>query len=223
MKKLFARKYALIAGSAVAVLAIGSTAVATNGFSSWNTIKNIAGGSDTAGTLSLSAGSSNGLTQSVSGLQPGDYTEMPVTITNNGTVSLGSITLGLAASPSTSSLVTGSGSLNIEVQSCTVPWTGATATVNGVTATTYSCSGTASYALGVAPTASTGQVTVESLLTSTPALAGANLSSTSPNNVNNYLVTLSMPTNAPSSDQGQSVSLAYTFTGTQQPAGAIGG
>jgi len=223
MKKLFSRKYALIVGSAVAVLAIGSTAVATDGFSSWDTFTNIAGGSDTAGTLSLSAGASGGLSQSVSGLQPGDYTEMPVTITNNGTVSLGSITLGLGANPSTSDLVSGAGSLDIEVQSCTVPWTANTATVNGVTATTYSCSSTSEDALGVAPTASTGQVTVESLLTSTQALAFSNLSSASPNNVNNYLVTLSMPADAPNSDQGQSVSLTYTFTGTQAPAGAIGG
>jgi len=225
MKKLFARKYALIAGSAIAVLAVGSTAMATNGFSSWNTIKNITGGSDVAGTLNLSVGSSNGLTQSVSGLQPGDYTEMPVTITNSGTVSLGSITLGLTATPSTSALVSGTGSLDIFVQSCTVPWTGTTATntTTGIKATTYACSGTASTALGVAPSSTSTQTTVGSLTSTTPALAGANLGTTSPNNTNNYLVTLSMPSNAPAADEGQSVSLAYTFTGTQQPSGAIGG
>jgi hypothetical protein len=220
MKRLFARKYAIVAGSALAALAIGGTALATNGFSSWSANQHTSGGPYTAATLTLAASSSSVLTQSVSGLQPGYHTEIPVTVANSGTVPFGSISLGVTASPSSSALVSGTGSLDIEIQTCTVPWTPSTVTINGIAVTTYSCTGTVSTALGVSPSSASAQTSVESLLSSPSALTGANLGI---NSNNNYLITLSMPTNAPNSDQSQSVSLSYIFTGTQTSPSYIGG
>ncbi len=214
----FSHKNLFIAGSAVAALVFGITAVATSGFSNWSSPQSISGGPYSTGTVTLSAGSSSVLSQSISGLQPGYHTEMPVTVINSGTVPFGSITLGLSANPTNSELVSGTGSLDVEVQTCSVAWTPTTTTVNGVAVTTYLCSGTMGTALGVSPSSSSPQTTAGSLLANPSTLVGSNLGITS----NHYLITLSMPSDAPNSDQGQSVTLTYTFTGTQTAPGYIG-
>jgi predicted ribosomally synthesized peptide with SipW-like signal peptide len=131
------------------------------------------------------------------GFVPGDSLTRSVNLANTGNVALGSVSLGTTvASPSvlTTDVVNG---LQLAVKACSVPWTqGGTAT-----AATYTCSGT-ERVLGSGPA-------VSSMALSSPASLAAGAT--------DYLTfTVSLPSSAGNTFQGQSAALSLTFTGTQR-------
>ncbi len=131
------------------------------------------------------------------GFLPGDSLTRAVNLVNSGTSPLGSVALSTtAATPSilTTNLTNG---LQMAVKSCAVAWTqGGTAS-----APTYTCS------------------SGEKLLASGPAVTNitlANPASLTPGGTDYLTFTVSLPTGAGDSFQGQSAALSLTFTGTQR-------
>ena len=205
-------KIAMITGTALSAASLVVVGFSTNGFSSWNALKNVTGGTLTAGTLTLTVGNATNLSQSVSNMIPGDYSESAFNLTNGGTNQFASVSLGVTA-PTSSALVTSTSGLELEIQSCSVAWTAASATgANGSTVTTYTCSGTTSTVLTKTP--------VSSLVgaTSATTLTGTNLQ---PAAVQYDMATLSLSTSAPNTMQGDSAQLAYAFTGVSGTPGQV--
>ena len=135
------------------------------------------------------------------GFVPGDAMTRAVTLTNNGTSPLSTVTLGTTATVSSILDTNTTNGLQLNVKSCTVPWTqGGTAT-----APTYTCSGTATD-LGTTP------------VVSNRTLAGMN--SLNPGGTDHLTFTISLPTAADNAFQGKSSTLSLVFTGTQRAAGA---
>lgn len=196
---------ALLIGSTAGLLA--TVGLATQGFSSWNTVAPVTGGAVSAATLSLSTGSVNQLSQSISDLAPGDIASMVVDLQNSGTVPFSSISFEPVVAPSDTSptpLITETSGLQISIDSCTVPWSTSTSTP--------SCSGTVSTTLP-----QTALATLIESTSSTP-LSGLNMTGS------NYLeVNLVLPTSAPASDQDLSDAVNYEFTAESLPAGQVGG
>ncbi|MGY1619400.1 TasA family protein [Geodermatophilus sp. SYSU D00691] len=134
---------------------------------------------------------------------PGDSLTRAVSLTNDGSSALSSVSLTAigtgTANPLTTDTVNG---LQLSLKSCSVAWTqGGTAA-----APSYSCSGT------------------ERSLYAGPAAAGnialSNPASLNPGGVDHLVFSVSLPTSADNSFQGKSASLSLTFTGTQRAAAA---
>jgi hypothetical protein len=128
---------------------------------------------------------------------PGDSMTRAVTLTNNGTAALSSVTLNVDSSTNnvlTTDIVNG---LQLSLKSCSVAWTqGGTAT-----APTYTCSGTErSLGSGTA---------VSSRLLDAPA-------SLAPGGVDHLVFTISLPTTADNTFAGKDSTLSLTFTGVQR-------
>jgi hypothetical protein len=128
---------------------------------------------------------------------PGDSMTRAVTLTNNGTAALSSVTLDVTSSTNTvltTDIVNG---LQLSLKSCSVAWTqGGTAA-----APTYTCSGTQkNVALG-------------------PAVKNfpfSNLASLAPGGVDHLVFTISLPTSADNTFAGKDSTLSLTFTGVQR-------
>jgi hypothetical protein len=196
-----------------------------------------------AGTVVLdlgSAGSSTGdaLTIGVGNMAPGNTVARAVTLTNAGTLPLASIAFAVSSPTTPSStctttacplafggvLVAGgtsggastnpllgtstSASLQIEVQSCPTSWS-ATALSDG--GYSYTCSGTTTTLVPQEPVGDA---------LSAPVTWTSGLNALNPGGVDYLLVTVSLPTSAPNSDQGLSATLTYAFEGTQAAVGA---
>lgn len=174
-----------------------------------------------SGTISLTLAAntgSGGFPQTVSNMVPGDVDNTYVALTNGTTsdIQAQSLTLGVAGTPSNSTLITppagdGTTGLEVTVTQCSVAWTVST------TLNTATCAGTSSTLLSATPL---------STLASTP---GTLVSGTvAPGAVYYLQVSLTLPSSlnetttngaAPSSSiQGQSVSLAWTFNELQRTA-----
>jgi len=201
-------KALIAAGTSVSTLVAG-LAVATGGFSAWSSLLPETQSVNSA-TVSLTVGSTNTVTTSVSNFVPGDQAESVITLTNSGTVPFSAITLGVSDSSPTA-LVTNSSGLQLEVQGCSVPWT-----PSSTTPTTYTCSGTTYTALPSTPLSSL--VNASSATT----LNVSTLSNTSGSNENYLMFDLSMPAGAPQSLSGLTDTLTYGFTGVQPTGGYIG-
>lgn len=199
---------ALFLGATASVIGVVGT-VSSVAYSAWtSTVTPPTPLSVSSGTVNLSFGTSqpDQLTVGASNLIPGDTVERGVELTNNGTVGLAGVGFGVSdASPT--ALVTGPNGLTATVASCSVPWT-ATSLSNG--GYTYSCSGTQTIVMG--------STSVSSLLTTPVQIAPVN--SVNPGGVDYLVVALTLPSSAPSSDQGLSDSLTYDFGGVQKPATA---
>lgn len=197
------RKIAL----AGALLGAGSALAFQEAFASWTS--GVTGGpqSITSGTVTIALGATgaetNRLTVAASNVAPGDTISRSVDLSNVGTLNLASITFGISASPSTSLDTDATNGLQIAVRSCSVAWTESPAPY------TYTCSG---------PGATTTHVLTSSVsaLESSPAdLPGVN--ALTAGHTDHLVVTLSLPTTAPTSMEGLTSSLSYNFTGTQTP------
>ncbi|WP_029431489.1 TasA family protein [Blastococcus sp. URHD0036] len=138
---------------------------------------------------------------------PGDSMTRAVTLVNSGTSALSSVTLGTTATVS-SVLNTDANGLQLNVKSCTVPWTqGGTAT-----APTYTCGGTVT---DFGTTAAVSNRTLAGLKSLNPVDAAV------PGSGTDYLTfTISLPTTAGDNLQGKSSTLSLVFTGTQRAASA---
>jgi hypothetical protein len=139
---------------------------------------------------------------------PGDSLTRAVTLVNSGTSALSSVTLGTTATvPSV--LNTDANGLQLNVKSCSVPWTQG---ASGNTPT-YTCSGGTVTDFGTTPVVSTRTLAgLRSLNPVDPAVSGSGT---------DYLTfTISLPTSAGDNLQGKTSTLSLVFTGTQRAAGA---
>ena len=134
---------------------------------------------------------------------PGDSITRAVTLSNDGTSALSSVTLASVSTGASSNLVTDTvNGLQLSVKACSVAWT-----VGGTAAApAYTCSGT-ERSMYTGPAAG-----VTSVL-STPA-------SLNPAGVDHLTFSVALPTSADNTFQGKSASLSLTFTGTQRAAAA---
>lgn len=156
--------------------------------------------------LGATGASTNRLNVNASGIAAGDTIQRTVDLTNSGTLSLASITLGMSASTSSLLDTDATNGLQTVIDECSVPWTeGGTAP-----AYTYTCSGTTT------PILSSTSVFA---LKSTPAtLAG--VAALSPSGTDHLRVTLTLPSTAGNTFQGLTSTVSYNFLGTQRAAQA---
>jgi hypothetical protein len=185
-----------VIGAAAAVAGMGTFGTFTDSTAPLGT-------SVSTGTLDINraAGDAGGsLAVSATSFVPGDSIARAVTLTNDGTSALGSITLASAASASnllSSDTVNG---LQLAVDSCTVAWTKGTNATGG---TVYSCTGAKKSVLASSPA-----------VQATTALTGLN--SMAAKSTDYLVVTVALPTTAGNAFQNLSNTLSVSFTGTQQ-------
>jgi len=157
----------------------------------------------TSGTVTLApinaSGANNRLSIGASNIAAGDTIQRAVNVKNTGNIDLANVVL--TTTPTVSSLLdtdTTNG-LQMLIQKCSVAWT-----ESGAPAYTYTCGGTTTTVLASRPIIGTNLALSNITLT-----AGAD----------NFLrVTLTLPSAAPNTLQGQSSTISYAFTATQRAA-----
>lgn len=195
-------------GKVLASLALVGTAAAVAGMGTYGAFTSTTSASSdvTSGTVTIALGTSgtanNRLNVAATGVVPGDTIQRAVTLSNTGSQNLASVTLTTAASTSSLLDTDATNGLQVQIDSCSVPWTEAGTSP----ALTYTCTG-----------GTTGTVLA------TRAVIGSNLALGNLNTVTagttDYLrVTLSLPTSANNSFQGLNSVVGFTFTGTQRSA-----
>jgi hypothetical protein len=161
-----------------------------------------------SGTAAISLGStgaaSNRLNISAASIAPGDTIKRSVDLTNpSGNLDLAAITVTTTASPTSLLDTDATNGLQMQIDRCSQAWTEA-----GVSpAFTYSCGGTTAAVFASARVIQTGA-------------ALSNLSAVTNNNTDHLLITLTMPSGAGTTFQGQTSTVTYSFTGTQRVASA---
>ncbi|MGQ0843969.1 MAG: TasA family protein [Sporichthyaceae bacterium] len=198
----------------LAFAAAGAAVLILSGQGVWATLNATATTSTpqtvTSGSLTLTmAPTGVGLTQSISGLAPGDVVNRHVVLTNGGNLTLSGTTFGVTASVPGSTLVTDTATtkaLKITVNRCTVAWT----------ATTGVCGGTSTVAVT--------QRALSVLAANPVTLANA---PTAVGDKTYLQISLQLPEQDEVSTNGvgpattvqnQTVSLTYTFTAGQRAA-----
>lgn len=178
-----------------AVIGFGAFAVFTDTAS---VTQNVSSGTVVLNPLTP-AGANNRLSIGASNIAAGDTIQRTAILRQNGTIALSGITLTTTA-PTSSLLNTDTtNGLQMVIERCSVAWTEAGPPY------TYTCSGTTSTVLATRPVVGS-------------AMALSNLS-LAPSADNFLRVTLTLPSAAPNSLQGQSSVINYAFTATQR-AGA---
>jgi spore coat-associated protein N len=159
-----------------------------------------ASGSAVSGTVTLSGISTNAagnrLTVAATNIAPGDTVQRAVTIQNTGSIDLSGITLTTNATTSSLLDTDTTTGLQMTVDRCSVGWT------ESAFPYTYTCSGTTSTVL-----ASTAVIGANRTLANLTLTASA---------TNNLRVTLTLPSAAGNTLQGQTSAINYTFTATQR-------
>jgi hypothetical protein len=184
----------LAVGGAVAVAGLGTFGSFTSTTSASTTVS--------SGTVQIALGAAgtaaNRLTVAANGLVPGDVVERAVDLSVSGDQDLAGVSLGVSA-PTSSVLDTDAvNGLQLTVESCGSAWTeGGTAP-----AYVYSCPGGATTLVGPRPVVGAAM-----------ALAGVGVTAGSTNHLR---VTLSLPTSADNTFQGQTSVLSFDFTGVQR-------
>jgi spore coat-associated protein N len=189
----------------MASTALLGAAAATAGLGTFGTFTSTTSANHQASTGAVSivlgtAGSAtNRLTIGASGMVPGDTIQRAVQLSNTGNQGLASESLTTAATVSSLLDTDATNGLQMTVQSCPTAWTES----GTAPAYTYSCSGTP-----------TTVVASRSVIGSNVPLTGLN--SMSSGGVDYLVVTLSFPSAAPNSFQGQSSTIDFTFSGVQR-------
>src|SRR5438477_79867 len=183
----------------ITTLAVGAAA-AVAGLGTFGTFTSTTSASEpvSSGTVQIALGTTgtaaNRLTVGASGLVPGDTVQRAADLSVAGNQDLSAV--ALTTSATTSSLLdtdTTTG-LQMVVDACSVPWTeGGTAP-----AYTYSCTGT-----------TTTLVASQPVIASNVALTGVGLTTGS---LNHLRVTLTLPSGASNTLQGQSSVISFAFT-----------
>jgi spore coat-associated protein N len=188
-------------GKILASVALVGTAAAVAGMGTFGTFSSSTTASQAvaAGTVKIALGAtaSDTLSVPVSGLVPGDPVEKLVTLANTGTSDLGSVALtttDTAASPSALTTDPANG-LQLLVENCSTPWTGAAAP--------YTCTGT-----------KTTVLVPSSVVGANRALT--NLASLTSGKADNLKVTTTLPKSAPDSFQGAASTVGFSFAATQR-------
>lgn len=183
----------------VTAVAVGSTAaVAGLGTYSQFTDTTNVSSAVTSGQIVVTAGSTNDLTSGISGMLAGDTHEMAFDLVN-GSTGIGSFSLS-AAGGSPGTALTQAGGLTVQVDMCSVAWSGTV---------THTCSGTQTALLP--PT----DVAALSSAVALPGLDAANGAT------NHLLVTVGLPAGAANTLQGLSDTITWAFTATQRAGQSI--
>ena len=143
----------------------------------------------------------NRLSVAASNIVPGDTIQRAVTLTNGGTAGLSGVTLTTAATTSSKLDTDTTYGLQMQIDSCSNPWTEAGTSPSY----TYTCTGTTSVVVASRP------------------VVGSNLNLGALNSLtagasDNLRVTLTFPPTAGNDMQSQSSTIGFTFTGTQRGA-----
>jgi spore coat-associated protein N len=195
LKRLLA-SFAVV-GVTAAMAGLGTFATFTSSTSASHTIA--------SGTVSINlaaTGPANRLTIGASNVVPGDTIQRVADLVNAGGSSadnLASIVLTTTASPSSLLDTEASSGLQMAIEKCSVAWTES----GTAPAYTYTCGGTTSVVLAS-----------HSVIGSNIALS--NLASLNTGSTDHLRVTLSLPTAAPNTLQGQTSTISYNFVGTQR-------
>jgi hypothetical protein len=184
---------AALLGTAAAVAGLGTYGAFTSSTSASAAVN--------AGTMNIGLGGPGGvnnLSVAATGLLPGDKMERLVTLANTGTSDLGSVVLTTTTNKATETALTADTAkgLQLTVQGCSVPWTGAAAP--------YACPGMVSTVL--APTPVIGVNTLGSLASLTQGRS------------DNLKVTTLLPKEADNDFQGLTSAIGFQFDGTQRAA-----
>ena len=187
-------------GKILASVALVGTAAAVAGMGTYGAFTSSTSASQavTAGTvtIALGTGASNTLNVPVAGLLPGDKVEKLVTLSNTGNSDLNNVTLTTSAGATGSLLTTDTvNGLQLTIENCSVPWTGAAAP--------YTCGGTKTTVLASVPV-----ITANTVLNNLTSLTSAK--------TDNLKVTTAFPTTADNTFQGATSTIAFSFTGTQR-------
>jgi spore coat-associated protein N len=184
---------------------LGSTAaVASYGtFGSFTASTTTASSSVTSGTVALALGTdataANRLSVAATGIVPTDSIQRAVDLTNSGSQNLASLTLTTAATTSSLLNTNTTMGLQLKVDHCATAWT-----ESGVApAYTYTCAGGSTVSLASTPV-------VQS------AISLSNMVATTAGATDHLRITLTLPTGADNTLQGQSSVIGFTFNGTQR-------
>lgn len=148
-------------------------------------------------TLNLTSSGST-FTDAATAIVPGDRIDRQVTLTNTGSSAFGSLDLVTAATTSSLLDTNATNGLQMQVDKCSVAWSGAVGSE-------LTCSGT-----------TTSVVTPGRVAPRTASVAG--LAALNPGGVDHLRVRLTLPTTADNSFQGLSSVISYTFSGNQRTA-----
>jgi spore coat-associated protein N len=195
LKKLLVSFAAL--GVAASVAGLGTFATFTSSTSASQSIA--------SGTVSITLGASgpaNRLTVGATNVVPGDTLQRAVDLINNGSASadnLASIQLTTTAAPSSLLDTDTTNGLQMVIDKCSVAWT------ESGPPYTYTCGATTTAVL-----ASRAVIGAN--------IALASLSSLTTGSTDHLRVTLTLPSGAGNTLQGQSSTISYNFVGTQRAA-----
>ena len=196
-----------LAGKLVLSVALVLTAAAVVGVGTFAVFTNTASVSQStsSGTVTLNPISANGANNRLSigatNIAAGDTIQRAVDIKNPGNLTLASVTLTTSASPSSLLDTDTTNGLQMVLDRCSVAWT-----ESGGPPYSYTCGGTTSTVLGSTP-----------VIGSNLALSNLTLTAGTDNFVR---VTLTLPSAAPNTLQGQSSTITYAFTATQRAGAA---
>ena len=194
------RTKAIITGGLVALTAAGVGGAAFAAFTGTsNAAQSVASGTVSLAGIGTNA-AGNRLTVAATNIAPGDTIQRAVTLSNTGTLDLANVTLTTNATTSSVLNTDVTNGLQVTIDKCSVAWT------ESAFPYTYTCGGTTSTVLASTPVIGTN-------------LALSNLTLTAAA-VNNLRVTVTLPSAAGNTFQGQTSVINYTFTGTQRTATA---
>jgi spore coat-associated protein N len=187
-------------GKILASVALVGTAAAVAGMGTYGAFSSstAANAAVTAGTVEIALGATAADTLSVpvAGVLPGDTVEQLVTLANTGDSDLNAVTLitdaGATVSALTSDAVNG---LQLTIENCSTPWTGAAAP--------YTCGGTKTEVLASTPIIGANR-------------ALANLTALTAEKTDYLKVSTTLGTDFDNIHQGATSTIGFTFSGTQR-------
>jgi hypothetical protein len=195
-----------LGGKIVLSVALVTTAAAVVGVGTFAVFTNTASVSQatSSGTIALNPvntnGANNRLSIGATNIAAGDTIQRAVDVKNTGNLALASVTLTTTALPSSLLDTDTTNGLQMLLDRCSVAWTESGAGPPY----TYTCGATTTTVLASTPVIGTNRALSNLALT-----AGTD---------NFVRVTLTLPSAAPNTLQGQSSTISYAFTATQRAA-----
>ena len=160
-----------------------------------------------SGTVTIALGATgaqtNRLNISITGVASGDSIYRSVDLVNTGTLNLATVTLTTTASPSTLLDTDGTNGLQLQINRCSQAWTEGGTSPNF----TYTCGGATSPVLSSTAAIGSGRTL-------------SNLGAISSGGTDHLEVVLTLPTTSPTTMQGLSSTLSFSFNATQRGAQA---
>jgi hypothetical protein len=195
-------------GKVLASVALVAAAAGVAGLGTFGSFTSTTSASEAVGTGTVkidlgASGAANRLSVAASGLVPGDTVQRAVTLTNNGSEDLSTVSLTTAATTSTKLDTDATNGLQLLIESCSTGWTEA----GTAPAYTYTCSGTTRTVLASRPIVGANQTL-------------SNLQSVASTKTDSLRVTVTLPTTADNTFQGLNSVVGFDFTGTQRTATA---